>query len=66
MRITHSWTGDSATIRFEVLTKSIRMLHLTETHVALIVDTISPNAVQYVTAPGFEGRNRMVEFQPLP
>lgn len=53
MRITHSWTGDSATIRVEGLTKSIRMLHLTETHIALIVDTIGPNAVQYVTAPGF-------------
>ena len=66
MRITHSWTGDSATIRVEGLTKSIRMLHLTETHVALIVDTISRNAVPYGTALGFEGRNRMVEFQPLP
>ena len=32
MRITHSFTDDSATIRIEGLARPVRMLHLTDTH----------------------------------
>ncbi len=36
MRVTHSWTDKTATIRLEGLAKPIRMVHITDTHVALI------------------------------
>ncbi|HET7559795.1 MAG TPA: metallophosphoesterase [Limnochordia bacterium] len=29
------------------------------------VDALNPRAVQYVGAPGFDGRSRLIEFQPL-
>ena len=32
MHITHSFSDDSATIRIEGLADSVRMLHLTDTH----------------------------------
>jgi predicted MPP superfamily phosphohydrolase len=32
LRVTHSFTGDSAIIRIEGLAKPVRMLHLTDTH----------------------------------
>lgn len=35
MRMTHSFTDDSAIIRVEGLTDSVRMLHLTDTHIQL-------------------------------
>ena len=36
MRITHSWTKDTATIHVEGLTRPIRMIHITDSHVALV------------------------------
>ena len=36
MRVTHSWTDETATISIAGLTKPIRMVHVTDTHVALI------------------------------
>lgn len=38
MRMTHTWTDEAATIRIEGLSQTVRMLHITDSHVALIDD----------------------------
>ena len=38
MRITHKWTDDTATIHVEGLHQTVRMLHVTDSHIALIDD----------------------------
>jgi len=129
MRVLHSWTDVSAIIAVEGLSRPLRVLHLTDSHVALIderdaefipfcrglgnrflprhqnrdeqgryfvgsdtaetlafvrlvagaenllailcghihfahVDSISPQAVQYVGGPGFAGAYRLLELRP--
>ena len=36
MRVTHTWTDETATIGVEGLNQTVRMLHITDSHVALI------------------------------
>jgi predicted MPP superfamily phosphohydrolase len=36
MRITHTWTDEAATIKIEGLAATVRLLHVTDTHLALI------------------------------
>ena len=36
MRTTHTWTEDAATIKVEGLVNAVRLLHVTDTHLALI------------------------------
>ena len=36
MRITHNWTDDTATIKVEGLADTVRLLHVTDSHLALI------------------------------
>ena len=38
MRITHTWTDETATIRVEGLNQTVRMLQVTDSHIALIDD----------------------------
>ncbi len=38
MRITHTWTDESATIKIEGLAKPVRLLHVTDSHLGLIDD----------------------------
>ena len=42
MRVTHSFTDDSATIRLEGLARPVRMLHLTDTHGRRLVEIQAP------------------------
>ena len=38
MRATHKWSDDTATICVEGLNQTVRMLHVTDSHIALIDD----------------------------
>ena len=38
MRMTHKWTDETATIHVEGLDQTVRMLHITDSHIALIDD----------------------------
>lgn len=53
MRITHSWTDSSATISVEGLTRPLRFLHVTDTHMGLIDDR---DAEHLATCRGFADR----------
>jgi len=69
MRITHSWTDATATISVEGLTRPVRLLHVTDTHMGLIDDR-DPEHV--ATCRGFANRflhrheNRDAEGNPIP
>ncbi len=69
MRITHSWTDHDALISVEGLSRSIRILHVADTHMGLI-DNRDPEHV--ATLRGFADRfldrheNRDAEGNPIP
>ena len=45
LRIKHSWTDETATIYVEGLTETVRMLHITDSHIGMVDDRETPECV---------------------
>lgn len=49
LRIKHSWTSESATIYVEGLTETVRMLHITDSHIGLVDGRETPECLAAVS-----------------
>ena len=59
MRITHSWTEESAVIRIEGLTQLVRVVHITDSHLCIVDERDSDHmAMGLVSREKFAGRRQ--------